>query len=637
MDVGKQLEALTKLNASVLATLTKASSMKGGEGGKKDAFQFKTGPEKVVVQDFDKPALEKLKSISGARVAPSAEASTSGKSKGLGSALGMILGLGVGIAGLAVVFSAADKAIGALGGGESLASLMKNLAEGLGSFAGPALVPLGALLGAGALFGMLPGGGFGIKRGVKLATGIAGIGVGLAGFMLGLAGSDKLISMLGESDPGASIATLMSNLATGLGAFDNSSMIALGSLLGAGALFGNIPGLSVQGAALGMTAIGAGIGGFILGIGAGDKLMDLMMGESEPGKAISTLMQNIAEGLGAFSGAGLAALGGLMAAGAIFGAVPGGLAVAGAAALGMTAIGAALGGFFVGLGAMDKILDMMAGDSSPGSSLRDLMVNIASGFGSMADKVAKYSMADFGKITTAATAVAAALGVSGLGGLSNAVLGALTDVVNFFRGKKDEDPLQFMYDIAARSEVLGTAGDGIKKIVDGLNYFTNLSTEDSGLDKFGDKFFMTATKIVKASQLMKIALFGGEAKIPFSTSLEVEMGLATDEFAEASSIAANNIQKIAESVPEISITMDDKAMALQEANNASLQSLSNKADETNTILNKILVDNSNGNQGIINALGTISFNPLGSNPGAVESNVSRSSIRDIQANALGYA
>ena len=83
--------------------------------------------------------------------------------------------------------------------------------------------------------------------------------------------------------------------------------------------------------------------------------------------------------------------------------------------------------------------------------------------------------------------------------------------------------------------------------------------------------------------------------------------------------------------------MDDKAMALQEANNASLQSLSNKADETNTILNKILVDNSNGNQGIINALGTISFNPLGSNPGAVESNVSRSSIRDIQANALGYA
>ena len=227
---------------------------------------------------------------------PSGTAGASGGSAGggLGGLLGSGLGLaalGAGIGGFLAALAAGGAAAQSLGGGEGIKNLLVNLAEGLSAFSGQGLLALGALLGAGMLFGAYAGAGNAVKGGI----GIAAIGVGIGGFMAGLSAGGALSEMVGGA---AGIRDLLVALGEGLGAFSSQSLIAFGALLAPGALFGAVGGVSAAaGAAFGIAAVGLGISAFLVALSGGAKVID-MFGGAEP---LRNLFVNIAGGLESFS------------------------------------------------------------------------------------------------------------------------------------------------------------------------------------------------------------------------------------------------------------------------------------------------------------------------------------------------
>jgi len=163
--------------------------------------------------------------------------------------------------------------------GSGIRDLLKNLAEGLGAFGKKEFIAFGSVLAAGVIF----------PKGT--AVGLPAVGLGLAGFFTAMAGSDKLIKMM-DGDQGANLKALMINFAEGLGAFNLETFTMLGSLLGAGAIFG-ATGLAGP-AAIGIGAIGVGIGAFILALGGISKLGSVL---GVDGSSFKVVMGNMAAGL----------------------------------------------------------------------------------------------------------------------------------------------------------------------------------------------------------------------------------------------------------------------------------------------------------------------------------------------------
>jgi hypothetical protein len=252
-----------------------------------------------------------------------------------------------------------------MGDGSDLKKLMKNLAGGVNEFDSGKLEALGAVMAVGAVMGA----GGGITTAAKGAFGMFAVGLGIGGFFAGLAAADYGVAQMGTGDD---LAKLMKNLAGGINAFDSGKLEALGAVMAVGAVMGAGGGITTAAkGALGMTAIGLGIGGFFAGISAGGLAVESL----SDGSALKTLMENIAAGLNAFDDKQITMLAVAMTAGAVAGAV-GGPVVAGAAALGMTLIGAGIGGFFVGLGGAGKIGELLGID---GGGLKTIMVNTAKG------------------------------------------------------------------------------------------------------------------------------------------------------------------------------------------------------------------------------------------------------------------
>ena len=164
--------------------------------------------------------------------------------------------------------------------GAGIKNLLINLSEGLSSFSSKAFIALGTVLAAGVLF---PG---------KTMKGLAAVGIGLAGFFTALAGSDKLIQMM-DSDGGANLKVLLTNIAGGLDAFSTKSFLALGAAMAGGALISLFPG-GAAAASVGLAAIGLGIGAFITGL-AGISKLGAVLGVD--GSAFKVLVTNIAGGL----------------------------------------------------------------------------------------------------------------------------------------------------------------------------------------------------------------------------------------------------------------------------------------------------------------------------------------------------
>ena len=214
--------------------------------------------------------------------------------KGIGAVLAAVLpfaakniGIGIGAAGVGIAafftgLAGAEAIIRNFVGqdaGKGLKELLINLSEGLGAFSKKSFVALGTVLAAGIIF---PG---------KTTKGLGAVGIGLGAFLLGLAGSDKLMQMM-DGDQGANLKALLVNFAAGLEAFDIKTFTMLGTLLGAGAIFG-VTGLAGP-AAIGIGAIGVGIGAFLVALGGITKLGSVL---GVDGSAFKVLIGNIAAGL----------------------------------------------------------------------------------------------------------------------------------------------------------------------------------------------------------------------------------------------------------------------------------------------------------------------------------------------------
>ena len=220
---------------------------------------------------------------------------------------------------------------------------------------------------SGSRFGRIGGGlaGAGI--------GLGAMGAGIGAFFLGLAGAEGIMSKFGTGD---NLKKMMVNMAEGLGAFSNRDLVALGAVLGAGALFGAVPIISGMGAGVGVAAIGLGIGAFFSGLAAGDMAIGAM---ESTGKNLAQFMGNFADGLGKLATSDMIMLGGLLAAGAGFGALFG-VGKSGKAAIGMALIGAGIAGFFTALGAGDMAIGAM---KATGESLSAVIENLATSLGAL--------------------------------------------------------------------------------------------------------------------------------------------------------------------------------------------------------------------------------------------------------------
>ena len=257
---------------------------------------------------------------------------------------------------------------------ESLKTLMANF---FGAFTQAGITGVAVLLtiigaGAGAAAaGLSP---------IKLAGGMTAIGAGLAGFFLGILAAEGYAKIGNAAGlDGSNLKTLINNF---VGAFQETStagLIAVGALLAVGATIGATLGAKgAVGVALGMTGIGAGFAGFFGGLMFADKFAETL-GTDVPGAKLGTMMKNFFGAMNEADDKTLKAVGLLLVAGAAIGiALPG----AGPAmvALGMTALGAGLAGFFGGLLLADVAISKLGGEDA-GAGIATLLTNLGKGLG----------------------------------------------------------------------------------------------------------------------------------------------------------------------------------------------------------------------------------------------------------------
>lgn len=182
-----------------------------------------------------------------------------------------------------------------------------------------------------------------------------------------------------------------------------------------GALAGGIAiGGKGIGAAVALGALGLGLGGFFAGLAAGDKLASMANTDFS---SVKKGMKSLGEAIAETPNKGLLGIGALMAVGAKFGSVKG--------AIGMSALGLGIGGFFSGLALGDKAGDMMNVD---GSGLKEQMKNFAEGISAFDDRslIALGGILALGGIM-GTSAVKAAAGMTavgaGIGGFFTALAG----------------------------------------------------------------------------------------------------------------------------------------------------------------------------------------------------------------------
>ena len=342
---------------------------------------------------------------------------------GLGAAAGMAsIGLGIGgfISGI-MVWSGVDAFKG-----EGFKAQMTNLVAGwneIGKLNKTALVSLGAMVGAGALFGAV----LGPSGAIKGAIGMTAVGLGLGGFMSGIMAAGEWSGFTGQI-----FADQMENLVKGfnhLGGMNKTSFAALTSLAALGAIGGAVSIGTTAFATGGMALAGLGLGGFMAGMAAAGDITGF------DGSHFAAQAKNIADGLSAFSGAQLGGLAGLMAVGGILGAIPGGVVVAGAAATGMGLIGVGIGAFVGGIAGIGDVLSKMGVD---GSGLKTMLNNISGGLEGF-DNIDGSNFKELGTgVAALGVGLAALFGVNGLTKVTNFFTSAWGSVKSFFTGEEKD-------------------------------------------------------------------------------------------------------------------------------------------------------------------------------------------------------
>ena len=319
--------------------------------------------------------------------------------------------------------------------------------------------------------------------GIGKGLGLAALGIGIGGFLTGLALGGAAINALGGAK---GVKDMLVSLGEGLSAFSGMGLVAFGSLLVAGGLFGAYSGkLNVGkqgGAALGITAVGVGLGGFLAGLALGGAGISALGGSG----GIKQMLVDLAEGLNAFNPSSMAVFGSLLAAGGLFGVVagvaaPAGLAMMGGTMLGMTAIGVGLGGFLAGLALGGKGIDMLGG----GGGVKDMLVNLATGLNA-------FSGIDAGNLAGLALSIpafglgiATFFGLEGIGGIIKSFTGGIKGVMDWIFGSKPgKTPLQQLAEDlklfdSVNGDNLSKVGQGVKDLGSGVNEIGKTSTKDT--------------------------------------------------------------------------------------------------------------------------------------------------------------
>ena len=507
------------------------------------------------------------------------------KGLGIGGALaGAGIGLGAAGAGIGAFFmglAGAEAIMAKFGSGDNLKKLLINLGEGLDSLSDRSLTSLAAALGAGAAIGAIPG-----LSGAGAGMGIAWIGVGIGAFFAGLALADRGMSYL-NTDMGALkraakglndtigvldersfkvVATLigagaaggalfgptkMAGVAAGIGlvglgigsffaglsvadaaanwmsvdgsklatqakylaegitalAADPKVFNTIGALIGGGAAAAALFGPStVAKGAVGMTAIGMGIGGFFAGLALGDKAASWL---GVDGSTMKKQMVNLAEGLGAFSGSSLIALGSLLGAGALFGAV-GGPMVAGMAAVGMTMIGAGLAGFLMAFDGLSAIGGFIGLDGSNG---KILLKNIAEGLVPVSKLDGNNLKQAVAAIALAGPAMVSFLGSEGLAKLGGAISKGFKAAWRWITGadepeqKKESRFQKIVDDLKPLEELDPNILMNFGKVLGDLEKLSNLGNFANG----GRDIKQFARNVKDAMPDLETALYGSEA------------------------------------------------------------------------------------------------------------------------------
>jgi len=290
--------------------------------------------------------------------------------------------------------------------------------------------------------------------GLGKGVGLAAIGLGIGGFITGLALGGAAVNALGGA---SGIKDLLVNLAEGLNAFDVSSLVFLGTLLGAGALFG----VGLNGA-IGMGAVGLGFGGFIAGLALGGAGVQMFGGAA----GVKDLLVNLAEGLNAFEPNSLIALGSLLGAGALFGAT----GLAGGAALGIGAVGVGLGAFLAALALSGTAVKLLGGSDG----IKELLINLAGGLNPLSELNGTNLLKVGGALVALTAGLAALFGIK-----------VITGIKEFFFGEDDPEKgplaklakqLQLFKDIDG--ENLSKLGQGFKDLTSGMLALAAMSDKD---------------------------------------------------------------------------------------------------------------------------------------------------------------
>jgi hypothetical protein len=389
--------------------------------------------------------------------------------------VGGMTAVGAGLAGFFLGILAAEgfaKMGNAAGlNGSNLKTLINNFVGAFQETSTAGLIAVGALLAVGATIGAT----LGAKGAVGVALGMTGVGAGLAGFFGGLMLADKFAATLGTDIPGAKLSIMMKNFMSAFDGASDAGLIALGALLVVGAGLGVASPAVALSAALGMTAVGAGLAGFFGGLMLADKFAETL-GTSIPGAGLSTMMKNFFSAFDGASDTALKAVGLLLVAGAAIGiALPGAGPVL--VALGMTALGAGLAGFFGGLLLADVAISKLGGEDA-GAGIATLLTNLGKGLGGFvggfgesmakqmdninADKMSKLG----GGIKDLGVGILAFAGGQGVG----AVTGIMSSIGSLFGS---DSPLEQITDLSKKikdedADRLAKFGQGVGGLGAGL-------------------------------------------------------------------------------------------------------------------------------------------------------------------------
>ena len=214
-----------------------------------------------------------------------------------------------------------------------------------------------------------------------------------------------------------------------------------------------------------MGAVGLGFGGFMAGLALGGAGVQLLGGAA----GVKDLLVNLAEGLNAFEVSSLTALGTMLGAGMLFGAVGGPKAAVGGG-IGIGAVGAGLGAFLGALALSGTAVKKLGGSDG----IRDLLINLAAGLNPLS-QIDGTNLMKVGGGVLALTTGLAALGVGTV----------IKAVKEFFFGESDPKKAP-LYQLAEQlklfkdidGENLSKTGQGFKDLASGLQVLGTMTEKE---------------------------------------------------------------------------------------------------------------------------------------------------------------